>query len=801
MQKIFFLGLLISWAGMAFSQTITITDKATGKPLEMVTLLSQEPKAFTATNAKGKADLSAFRGSKKIEIRMLGYNMVVKSYNELKKSGFRVALAPATVNIDEIVIAATRRQQKSTGVPSKIATIAPREVTLQNPQTAADLLNLSGKVFVQKSQQGGGSPMIRGFATNRLLYTIDGIRMNTAIFRGGNIQNVISLDPFATAHTEVLFGPGSVIYGSDAIGGVMSFHTLEPQFALHDSAMTTGKALARYSSANNERTAHFDVNVGWKKWAVVSSISTNYYDDLRMGSHGPDDYLKPYYIERIDSTDVVVRNKDPRVQKPSGYSQKNIMQKIRFSPNQNWDFRYGFHYSETSDYGRFDRHLRLRDGQPRYAQWDYGPQKWMMNNLTISQLKSNPVYDELTLRMAHQFFEESRIDRDMNELWQRNRIEKIDAYFANLDFKKYAGTRHQLFYGLEWVLNDVNSTAFNRHINTGEKIPIGTRYPQSKWLSYAAYLTDHFQPTEQWDIQAGIRYNRFAIDAEFDTVFYDFPFEKASLDNDALTGSLGFTYRPNNQWVIKTNFSTGFRAPNIDDIGKVFDSEPGSVVVPNPNLKAEYAYNADIGIARLFGEWLKVDFTAYYTNLQNALVRRDYTLGNRDSIMYDGVMSRVQAIQNAAVANIYGIQATLEMNLPRGFGLTSDFNYQHGEEELDDGTVSSSRHAAPWFGISRLTYRNKKLRMQLYARYSGKVAYENLAVSEQGKPYLYASDGEGHHYSPAWYTLNYKAMYHVTPQITVTAGLENITDRRYRPYSSGIAAPGRNFIVSVKTTF
>src|SRR5690606_22275722 len=97
------------------------------------------------------------------------------------------------------------------------------------PQTAADMLAGSGEVFVQKSQLGGGSPMIRGFATNRLLYAVDGVRMNTAIFRAGNLQNVINLDPFATESVEVIFGPGSVMYGRDAIGGVMSFQTLMPR--------------------------------------------------------------------------------------------------------------------------------------------------------------------------------------------------------------------------------------------------------------------------------------------------------------------------------------------------------------------------------------------------------------------------------------------------------------------------------------------------------------------------------------------------------------------------------------------
>ena len=91
------------------------------------------------------------------------------------------------------------------------------------------------------------------------------------------------------------------------------------------------------------------------------------------------------------------------------------MQKVRFKPNENWDFQYGFHYSETSPYGRYDRHNRFRNGTIRYAEWNYGPQKWMMNNLNITHSGNNPVYDQMSLRLAQQSFEESRIDRSLNK--------------------------------------------------------------------------------------------------------------------------------------------------------------------------------------------------------------------------------------------------------------------------------------------------------------------------------------------------------------------------------------------------
>ena len=182
--------------------------------------------------------------------------------------------------------------------------------------------------------------MIRGFATNRLLYAVDGVRMNTAIFRSGNIQNVINLDPFATERVEILFGPGSVMYGSDAIGGVMSFQTLSPQFSLDDEPLISGSAVIRTSTANNELTGHFDIKAGWKKWAMVSSISSFHFDDLRMGTYGPDEYLRPFFVERIDSLDVVVTNPDQHIQVPSAYDQINFMQKVKYKASESLNLSF-----------------------------------------------------------------------------------------------------------------------------------------------------------------------------------------------------------------------------------------------------------------------------------------------------------------------------------------------------------------------------------------------------------------------------------------------------------------------------
>ena len=207
MKKLVFLWLLTCIGLSSNAQIATILDQDMGDAIEHAVLTAQSPAISAVTNAKGQTDVSRFEGELQILIQSLGYQSVTVSYEQLKQSNFVIRLVPTNLNLDAAVISASRWRQNSANIPSRIVTISPKEVAFQNPQTAADLLQVSGKVFIQKSQQGGGSPMIRGFATNRLVYTVDGVRMNTAIFRGGNIQNVINLDPFALENTEVFFGP------------------------------------------------------------------------------------------------------------------------------------------------------------------------------------------------------------------------------------------------------------------------------------------------------------------------------------------------------------------------------------------------------------------------------------------------------------------------------------------------------------------------------------------------------------------------------------------------------------------
>jgi len=501
--------------------------------------------------------------------------------------------------------------------------------------------------------------------------------------------------------------------------------------------------------------------------------------------------------------DRVVENSDPLVQNPSGYSQMNLMQKLRFSPNKNWDIHLGFHYSETSEYSRYDRLIETQsNGLPVSAVWNYGPQIWLLNSLSVTHKAANKAYDHLTLRLAQQYFEESRIDRKFNHYRLRTQLEEVLAYSVNVDFEKNT-EKHKFYYGLEYVLNDVNSIGEAIDIRNGSDILVAARYPASKWSSYAAYANYQYVVSEQFLVQIGARYNGFGIESDFTNQldFFPFNFTTTSVRDFATTGSLGLVFKPNRTWKISANLSTGFRAPNVDDMGKIFDFATGEVVVPNTSLEAEYAYNAELSVTKLLGENIKLDFTAFYTYLDQAMVRRAFEVNGNDSILYNGEMSKVYAIQNAAFATVYGFNAGIEIHLPSGFGFSTRYNYQLGEEEMNNGELSRSRHAAPAFGTTRFTYRNRQFSMQLYANYSAKVTYAHLNEEERQKPTLYATDSDGNPYSPSWYTLNFKVLYPFHSNLTVSAGVENLTDQRYRPYSSGLVASGRNLILSLRANF
>lgn len=780
----------------AYGQYIRVVDEE-NKPVPDVAVYDQARASFAYTSRTGRVAFSAFSGSKSVCFQHFAFESECFSSREIEAMDFTVRLTRKVFVVDEFVVSASRWEQKADEVPNKITPILKSVVELQNPQTAADLLSLSGEVFIQKSQLGGGSPMIRGFATNRILIVVDGVRMNNAIYREGNIQNVISLDPSVIERTEIVFGPGAAIYGSDAIGGVMDFHSKRALVSTGDKPYIKADAYTRYSTANKEKSAHFDFNVGGKKMAWLTGVTYSDFGDLRMGKPGYDSYLRPEYVIRVNNRDSIVTSNDPRVQYPSGYSQFNTINKLRYRASDDFNLVISNHWSKLSDVPRYDRLIVYRSGKLRFGDWYYGPQEWIMTSAEATWKNGYALFDNLKLIAAHQFYRESRHDRAIDRVALNSQFERLRIFSLNLDIDKTLNGKQLLYYGAEYVLNDINSVAQVKNIETGVVTPAGTRYPNGKniFSSYSVYGGYKNPVTERFTLITGLRYNYVTLSSNIaDNSWYGFPFTEISIANGALTGSAGIVQKITANSELTINASTGFRAPNLDDAGKVFESTPGVVVVPNPMLKPEYAWNMDIGLMKNFGKVLHAEVNGFITWLDNAMVRRDFLFNGEDTIIYRDIPSKVEAVVNAGSALVYGVQFSLQANLARDLRLRSTLNLTDGKDQ-DDIPL---RHVAPLFGSTHLTFERARLKADLYSNYNGRKPFTKMPPSEAEKPYMYATDDNGNPFSPGWITLNFKASYNLGDWGTLNAGVENILDHGYRPYSSGIVAPGRNFILSLR---
>ena len=788
----------------SFGQTIQLIDES-NQPIDGV-FIYHELREFTAfTNDKGVADISLFPISGYYFFQHVSFNDVAVSADSLKHLNFKLVLTGKTVWFNDVVVAANKWEQDEKELSQAITSVNRKEIAFNNPATSADLLAQSGQVFIQKSQLGGGSPKLRGFSANSVLLVVDGVRMNNAIYRSGNLQNVVSIDPNTLSSSEIVFGPGSVIYGSDALGGVMDFHTIDPSW-FSEGTKINGSALTRYSSSSNEKTAHFNLAIKNKNWVYFGGVTRSGFDDLKSGTNRSKNYkgyfFRPNYSKRINGKDVLVENNDPNLQVGSGYDLLNTIQKMKLRIGQRSDLTYGFYYSTTSDIPRYDRLSITQNGidSLKNSEWNYGPQTWEMHSLRFNNYSSTKFYDQSRVTLALQDYEESRIDRDFGSNRRRTRTENLKLYSVNLDLDKTIENGH-FFYGVEYAFNDVTSSGLVKDIQTGSIWSTSTRYPNngSTYRTAAIYGNLMKKLNPKWTFNIGSRYSHVRLIADTNSENASLSdFDHIDLKNEAINGMVGLIYLPAEHTKVSLTISSGFRAPNVDDVGKIFEfdnDENGQqlIVIPNPNLKPEYSYNQEVSYTRKF-EKITVSTVVFNTILTKPIIRGSYLLNGSNDVIVGNTRYNIRAQINGKRSHIYGASAQLKVDVSPTIQAYGTASFSNGKEQ---STGEPLRHTTPVFGKIGVKVKESKWETQLYVDFNGPRWKESIPSTEiDDKPYLYTGDG-----SPEWYTINLKSNYQASSFLSVTGGIENIFDTHYRPYSSGISAPGRNFIISLRGSF
>jgi len=339
--------------------------------------------------------------------------------------------------------------------------------------------------------------------------------------------------------------------------------------------------------------------------------------------------------------------------------------------------------------------IQTRDGLPRAAEWYYGPQQWFM---TYYKLNHEAEKSRHQWSSAYQRFNESRFDRGFQLPYLNEASESVDVINLSFDGERIFSEKSLLRYGVALDLNRIGSNAAMLDPESDTRTPIVSRYPDgAEWNAAAAYFALQQEITQRLVFNGGMRLNRIQSTIDFSKNPFTALFGLQETDVTALTYSAGLNYDHSREWHFRLNASSAFRAPNIDDLAKVFDSEPGSVVVPNPDLDPERAFSTEIGIRRRWKHRLWLDTSFFRSVLNDALIRRPFTYRGASTIEYRGASSEVLAIQNGSNARVYGAEVSLYSAISRQFSAWALANFTRGIETDDQGLESYMRHAPPFF--------------------------------------------------------------------------------------------------------
>ena len=813
--------------GYAFSQKVKILDKKTGKIVRNVTVYNEALTINLSSDNNGFVNVSDFNENETIVFSHISYALLKVKKARLLKQKFIVNLTNQSEQLDEVVLSVFKKEEKTNRIAEQIAVVSARDIQKRSPQTSADLLATIPGIKVQKSQFGGGSPVIRGMESNRILLVVDGVRMNNAIYRKGHLQSSITVAPNMLDKTEVVFGPSSVVYGSDALGGVIHYYTKTPK--LSEEKEVKSQLFSRFSSVNQETTTNVSAELSFSNWASFTSISYSDFGDLKTGSnrnHGFDDWGKVfYYSKNINGnySENPTKNSDPEILRNTGYTQTDVLQKFFVPLSKNTDLKVNLQYSTSSDVPRFDRLTELSDetdvSDLKFAEWYYGPQDRL---LISSQLLINPNKNWLekgAVTVAYQNIGESRIQRKFGSLDRSYREETVNVFSVNGDFSisLTEDKKRAISYGFEFAYNDVASNSYGKTLNIvngeidgfSDDFKVQSRYPDggSNYMSSAVYIDYRQDVSSKSTLNSGIRFTNTNLNATWiDETFIVLPDNDINANYSAVTATIGYVFRPDKNWQLNSVISSGFRSPNIDDVGRVREKS-GNVTVPNIDVKPEFAYNAEVGVQKYFNDKkFRFGATLFYTLLDSYIIRDEFTINGSSQVEFDGELGNVVANQNRGNAYITGYTANYLGKISNTWNTTGFITYTKGRTYDTEEPMSS---IPPLFGQFGLNYKKDKIELGADLRFNSKKDIADFNFREgidnhDLTPVVdmdATSDVDKYYGTPSWMTVGVNGSYLLNDKFSVQARLSNLFDEHYIEFASGVSSPGRNLSLSFVANF
>jgi len=797
----------------ASAQVIKVVDYENKAPIPQVTVYQSRGKVYLHTNDKGEVDITVFHMKDTLYFSHPDYVAIRLTKQQIVENKYRVELYRNLSVLNTIVLSVSRNARQSLDIPREVQVFDAAQIEERVVSEIPELLLEAPGVSVQRTQGGAGSPVIRGLEANRVLLVIDGVRMNNAIYHSGHMHQSITVQPAILERVEIISGP-SAIYGSDALGGIIHFITKTP--VVNNPKKFQGGFMGRYATATGESTFHLDWTVSDRKWASLTSLTYSDYDDIRMGTlrlHGYDDWgIVREYSDNTEThyNENPVRNADLLVQPNTAYKQYDFFNKTVVELDDRSQLIFDTQFHTTSDIPRFDKLTEYSDGHLKYAEWRYGPmQRFMFSPRWVAE-PGREWLDKFKLIAAYQNIKESRIKRNFGSLTRKYQKENLHVWSLNGDAETDLENDYHLNYGFELMYNNLDSKAYGTDLIVDGNSVVGyqgyyyvpTRYPNDKALytDLAVYADVTKRFSEKHFLEAGMRFTQTYLYASWtDLQLVQLPFQKVELANFAFTPMVSYIYSPQH-WRFTVHLGSGFRSPNIDDVGKIREKS-GKLLVPNTGLKPEYSYYSELGVERKIPQTgIDLKAYAYYNLLYNYIDRQPFTLGGLSQIVYDGELVDVYANVNNGTAHIYGWDFIGEWRISPQVKWHADMSWIKGRKQNGEPMPS----IPPFKLHSFVEINNDYFDFILSTLYYGKKPVDEYDVIggadnlEQSPVDPVTGEYVGF---PSWYIVNMYFKLHISPKISLDLGVENVFDVHYKRFASAVSEPGRNFKIQLSGKF
>ena len=644
--------------------------------------------------------------------------------------------------LDSLILTSQRSEQQQYLIPYSVQVLGKSALQDFGARTTPEALSLVNGVFVQKTNHGGGSAFLRGLTGNQTLILVDGIRLNNSTFRYGPNQYLNTIDPYSIRKIEVAKGTGSVQYGTDAMGGVIQVFTNDPSFS--SSPQWYGRALGKYMTDHMEQTGRGEVSYSAQKMAIQVGATYRNFGDLVGG---------------------ITTGR----QSPSGYKERALDVKTKFLLGPGLQLTFAHQRLQQQEVPVYHKvvleNYALNEMDPQLRALTYAKLNWATNR---------PVFKDIQVVASLQNSGEERNSRKYNSTEWRKEKDRVNTVGLTADIFSQIKKGWTANSGLELYYDQVHSTREDWDTTAGSKAVKRGLYPdKATYGNYSLFTLQHFQ-WQKLKVEAGLRYNLFSIQLT------DTTFGAVKLTPVSLVYNAAAHYRLTGQHHLYAAWNTGYRAPNVDDLGTLgivdFRYE-----VPSADLKPERSKQLELGY-KLHSKKVAATVAAYYMHLENLITR--VKVGGQVVNGY-----QVYQKENVEKGNIKGAEAEVNWTVLKNLLIRSAISYTYGQS-LSKG--EPMRRIPPLNGSTMVKY-NKQ-------NWFG--AVEVLYASKQDR--LAQGDKEDNRIplggTPGWKVFNFYAGYQLRP-LKLNLGLQNLLNEDYRTHGSGINGVGRSVWMAVSMEF